>query len=113
MATAVLHTVLNNHPIGTAVSFAREAKPSQTVSDRTKEPSTTDSSNELIRRIDHAIRRNPHLSGKQVFCQEQSGVVVLHGRVSTYFQKQMAQETLKRLEGIEKIVNQLEVEWQT
>ncbi|MBX3423531.1 MAG: BON domain-containing protein [Pirellulaceae bacterium] len=68
---------------------------------------------ELLLRVDSAIKRNPHLNGHQVFCQEESGVVVLHGRVSTFFQKQMAQESLKKLEGVEKVINQLQVDWQS
>jgi osmotically-inducible protein OsmY len=67
----------------------------------------------LIQRVDTAIKANPHLSGNQVYCQEQSGTVVLQGRVSTFFQKQMAQETLKRLDGVEKVINQLVVDWQS
>ena len=66
---------------------------------------------ELLHRVDSAIRRNRHLNGHQVFCQEESGIVVLHGRVKSFFQKQMAQESLKRLEGVEKVINELEVEW--
>jgi osmotically-inducible protein OsmY len=68
---------------------------------------------DLIHRVDTAIRRNPHLNGNQVFFQEESGVVVLHGKVSSFFQKQMAQETIKRLDGVERIVNQLEVDWRS
>ncbi|MEZ6136135.1 MAG: BON domain-containing protein [Pirellulaceae bacterium] len=66
---------------------------------------------ELRHRVDTAINTNPHLSGHHVFCQTESGIVVLHGRVSSFFQKQMAQEALKRLEGVEKIINELEVDW--
>jgi osmotically-inducible protein OsmY len=67
----------------------------------------------LLQRVDMAIKGNPHLAGHQVFCQEESGIVVLHGRVGTFFQKQMAQETLKRLEGVEKVINELQVDWFT
>ena len=66
---------------------------------------------ELMHRVDSAIRQNPHLTGHQVFCQHEQGIVVLHGRVQSFFQKQMAQEALKRLEGVEKVINELEVEW--
>lgn len=66
---------------------------------------------ELLQRVDSAIKSSPHLTGHQVFCQEESGIVVLHGKVRSFFQKQMAQETLKKLEGIEKIINELEVDW--
>lgn len=71
----------------------------------------TDRSGELLLRVDSAIKSNPHLSSHQVFCQEESGIVILHGRVRSFFEKQMAQETLKRLDGVEKVVNELEVEW--
>jgi osmotically-inducible protein OsmY len=66
---------------------------------------------ELLLRVDTALKCNPHLVGHQVFCQEESGIVVLHGRVGSFFQKQMAQEALKRLVGVEKIINELEVDW--
>ncbi|QDV27387.1 BON domain protein [Aureliella helgolandensis] len=49
--------------------------------------------------------------GRQVFCQAESGIVVLHGRVGSFFQKQMAQEALRKLAGVEKVINELEVEW--
>lgn len=72
-----------------------------------------ETSGELLQRVDSAIKGNPHLVGHQVFCQAESGIIVLHGRVGSFFQKQMAQEVLKRLEGVEKIVNELEVDWLT
>lgn len=68
-------------------------------------------SRELLQRVDLAIKGNPHLSRHQVFCQEQSGIVILHGRVGSFFQKQMAQESLKRLAGVEKVINELQVDW--
>ncbi|MEM7479153.1 MAG: BON domain-containing protein [Planctomycetota bacterium] len=66
---------------------------------------------ELLQRVDTAIKSSPHLSSHQVFCQEESGVIVLHGRVKSFFEKQMAQETLKRVDGVEKVINELEVQW--
>lgn len=71
------------------------------------------SADDLLHRVDLAIKQNPHLSRHQVFCQEEQGIVILHGRVSTFFQKQMAQESLKKLEGVEKVINQLEVDWRS
>lgn len=68
-------------------------------------------SHELRQRVDSAIKGNPHLTRHRVFCQEESGIVVLHGRVRSFFQKQMAQETLKRLDGVERVINELQVDW--
>ncbi len=65
----------------------------------------------LLQRVDSAIKDSPHLSGNHVFCQEESGIVVLHGRVDSFYQKQMAQEALRNLAGVEKVINELEVDW--
>jgi osmotically-inducible protein OsmY len=67
----------------------------------------------LLQRLDSAIKGNPHLSGHQVFCSEEGGTVILQGRVRSYYQKQMAQEALRNLEGVERIVNDLQVDWLT
>lgn len=69
--------------------------------------------NEFVQRLDSAIKGNPHLSGHQVFCHEEGGTVILQGRVRSYYQKQMAQEALRNLEGVERIVNDLQVDWLT
>ena len=66
---------------------------------------------ELRHRIDSAIKGNPHLNGRRVHCQEEGGIIVLHGRVASFFQKQMAQEALKKLDGVERVINELEVDW--
>ena len=39
------------------------------------------------------------------------GRVVLRGIVKSYFHKQMAQEIVRRVEGVGQIENQLEVSW--
>jgi osmotically-inducible protein OsmY len=43
--------------------------------------------------------------------REKEGHVMLLGTVGTYFQKQMAQEVVRSLEGVEHIENCLEVAW--
>jgi osmotically-inducible protein OsmY len=37
--------------------------------------------------------------------------VILHGVVSSYYQKQVAQEAIRRVEGVDEIDNRLEVCW--
>jgi osmotically-inducible protein OsmY len=39
------------------------------------------------------------------------GQVVLKGNVGSFFQKQMAQEAIRRVDGVERINNMLEVTW--
>jgi osmotically-inducible protein OsmY len=59
--------------------------------------------------ICHALQRQPHLVGRNVRYELRNEDVVLRGCVRTYFQKQMAQETLRNIPGIGRIVNDLEV----
>ena len=60
-------------------------------------------------RIDEAVRANPHLAGRRLRLESNEGRVVLSGHVGTYFQKQMAQEAIKRVDGVHEIENRLEV----
>jgi osmotically-inducible protein OsmY len=65
----------------------------------------------LATRISSAIETNPHLLRRKVHFEMQGGRVVLRGTVGTYYQKQMAQEAVRRLDGVEQIENNLEVAW--
>lgn len=65
----------------------------------------------LLDRVHSAITTNPHLFGRTLRFEAESGRVTLRGVVRTYFQKQMAQEALRHVDGVEAIENQLEVTW--
>lgn len=62
-------------------------------------------------RVQTAIASSPHFKGKQLRFESQQGRIVLRGKVKTYFEKQMAQEAIRRIEGVEEIHNDLEVTW--
>jgi osmotically-inducible protein OsmY len=49
------------------------------------------------------------VAGRQVFCENHDGVLLLRGRVSSFYEKQLAQEAVRKLEGVDQIVNQIEV----
>ena len=63
----------------------------------------------LADRVDAAILTNPYLTGRTLRFETDGGRVILQGQVGTYFQKQMAQEMVRRVEGVELIDNCLEV----
>ena len=65
----------------------------------------------LTTRISSAIQNSPHLSRRKLQFEACEGHVVLRGTVTTYYQKQMATEALRRLDGVEQIENNLEVAW--
>ena len=59
--------------------------------------------------VNKALKRNPYISGSKLSFEAVQGRVVLRGSVPSFFQKQMAQESLRSVEGIDEILNELEV----
>lgn len=65
----------------------------------------------LFDRIHRALSTNPYVPSRQVSVEAAEGRVVLKGSVGTFFQKQMAQEAIRRVDGVQMIDNLLEVTW--
>jgi osmotically-inducible protein OsmY len=61
--------------------------------------------------ISTTIQKNPYLKSRNLRFETQAGRVVMHGIVHSYYHKQMAQEALRRLEGVDHVENHLEVNW--
>ena len=60
-------------------------------------------------RVLTALERSPYFSGRNLLFETAEGRVVLKGVVRSYFQKQMAQEAVRRLDGVQEIRNELRV----
>lgn len=58
-----------------------------------------------------ALEKNPYLPRRKWRIEAHEGRLALHGRVNSWYQKQMAQETLLQLDGVEALENHLEVCW--
>lgn len=66
----------------------------------------------LIDRISKALETNPYLSRRPLRVVSKEGqVVVLEGHVESFFQKQIAQETIRRVDGVRRVENRLVVNW--
>ena len=64
---------------------------------------------DLSSKVEDAISTSPHLTSRTLKFETEHGCVRLLGTVSSYYQKQMAQEAVRRLEGVTQIENELEV----
>ncbi|MEE3074769.1 MAG: BON domain-containing protein [Planctomycetota bacterium] len=62
-------------------------------------------------RIDQDLANHPLMKGKNVRIQQEKHRVILEGDVDSYYDKQMLQEVVRRIEGVEEIENRLLVEW--
>lgn len=64
----------------------------------------------LSDRVHVALARNPYVVQRTVrFEVAEDAEVVLRGTVASYYQKQMAQESLRSIDGIRRVRNELEV----
>jgi hypothetical protein len=58
---------------------------------------------------ERCLRRHPYRALKNISCDWFDGVLVLRGCLPTYYLKQIAQEAVASLEGVERIDNQIQV----
>ena len=65
----------------------------------------------LAQRVDQAIQTIPYVSGRTLRFETDGNRVTLNGCVKSYFHKQMAQEVVRRVHGVEHVDNCLEVMW--
>jgi len=61
--------------------------------------------------LEGTLERHPYLRNRNLRFESRDGRVILRGKVNSYYQKVMAQEIVRRLEGVDVIENQLEVNW--
>ena len=70
---------------------------------------TTETRNGLSDRVRTAIQSSPFLPRRNLRFEAEHGRVILRGEVASFYQKQMAQECLRDVDGVTAIENQLEV----
>ena len=62
---------------------------------------------ELHGRVRDALVRSPHFSTRRVGVRVDRGDVVLTGSVTSWYHKQVAQEAVRRVTGVEGVRNEL------
>ena len=65
----------------------------------------------LLDQVHGALSRSPYVSRRELRVEAAEGVVRLEGAVRSFFHKQMAQELIRRVDGVERIENCLQVKW--
>ncbi len=55
------------------------------------------------------LQRSPYPIVRRLSCEYQGGVLILRGRVPSFYYKQLAQETVTGIEGVSQVVNETEV----
>jgi len=58
---------------------------------------------------ENLLHQSQHLALRRIWCEMAGDALVLHGCLPSYFLKQMAQSTVAQAEGVQHIVNEIEV----
>lgn len=63
----------------------------------------------IIHQATNRLGQSSHLFLRHLECSGEDGVVVIEGKVPSYYLKQTAQSLVQSIEGVEKIINRLDV----
>ena len=63
----------------------------------------------LLQRVQTAIIHHPHLDGRKISYITSGKNIVIEGKAKSFYEKQMAQELLRTIEGVGKIENKVVV----
>jgi osmotically-inducible protein OsmY len=69
----------------------------------------TDSDRDLVEAVSQALGSTGYPALRDIHVELEQGIVVLWGYVATYHQKQLAQVTAQRVDGVRGIANGIEV----
>jgi osmotically-inducible protein OsmY len=66
---------------------------------------------DLLDEVQGALSRSPYPIRDELKIEAREGVIRLEGAVRSFFHKQMAQEVIRRVDGVERVENLLQVKW--
>ena len=64
---------------------------------------------QIVEGAENRLRHNSYLALKNVHCDYREGVLTLRGCLPTYYLKQVAQSVVAHVDGVQRIVNEIEV----
>jgi hypothetical protein len=64
---------------------------------------------EVATAVKVCLRKSPYSDIRNLSCDYDHGVLVLRGRLASYYEKQLAQVVVAKLPGIAQLVNEIEV----
>lgn len=65
--------------------------------------------NDVSETAETRLQTSPHRDLRSLSFEFNDGVLVLHGRLGSYYHKQLAQETVAGIAGVIQVVNEIEV----
>lgn len=70
---------------------------------------TMNKKHDVIHQATNRLGQSSHLFLRHLECNAEEGVIIIEGKVPSFYLKQTAQSIVQSIEGVEKVVNRLEV----
>ena len=71
--------------------------------------SPLDQSDVFRRTAEMCLQNSPYFAIQKISVRCELGVLILRGQVTSYHQKQLAQEAVAKIDGVVQVVNEVEV----
>jgi len=55
------------------------------------------------------LRNSPYRALRRIVCECRQGTLVLKGRLASFYHKQLAQEAVAKVQGIKRLINEIDV----
>ena len=68
-----------------------------------------DSSDKVVAEVRGALQRAPYPLLRKLYFEYERRVVILRGRLPSYYHKQLAQEAVRGAHGVTHVINEIEV----
>ncbi len=87
-------------------------KVASTLSERTmiQRPYTDRDADGVAHSVTRLFRQSPYRRLGQLTCEHHEGVVIIRGRLPSFYLKQIAQTLASKVDGVEEIINKTDVE---
>lgn len=69
----------------------------------------SDKSEQVVKEAQVCLEQSAYSLLRQVLVEYERGVLILRGTLPNYYHKQLAQEAVRRVEGVARVVNRIEV----
>ena len=63
----------------------------------------------VLRAVNKRLQSSTYSSLRTIKCEQRRGILILQGVVPTFYEKQLAQETVRHIPGVDKIRNEIDV----
>jgi osmotically-inducible protein OsmY len=109
-ATTVVHSHATETPLHRDASRTRlHVRRTQPLGRTTSPVNSLDWRSAINNEVEVCLQSHLNTAVHTVSYQYEEGVLTLNGRLSSFYQKQLAQESVRNLDGIRRVVNRIEV----